>query len=781
VKSFERVQVGAQPLALVPSQGYYLVLDAGGRVHLVAQDDLSIKKRVNGLSEEATPQPKTMVLLGNGVVGYAQGHHYVLRSFINPEKFEKSFGWQIRTAKLAAVSERAKLLAVAVSKEGVNLYRTDGTLYACVPHSRADYSAMCFDETGRFLAVRGGNSFSIYDIATHRIILKHACEFPIVDLFFYEMGKIAVLLNDGGVLKVDLVLEKAERIGKFSFDPKCAVFHSSRHTLIATSTEGVLGAFDMDAREVLFAQAIAKRSFSFLHIEDKRLFAGFSDGGIRVYWFDTGLERLKEALNDENMRAGYEIVKSNFLLLTDRDIRAHLHQFWDEVMVPESYRYAAAGDNGGLLARAGVLMLMPSYKKRLQKTFQMRKHILAFNEACETAIVKAYSQARQNTLLRESPAFKNLEARYAEAVERSVDAVRRGDVLSAQRLLTPFSVIREKKDAIDHLIKAPESYLRAYDALLNDRMDLFFRTVREFGYLKNSLLYERFEREAKDLIRDLECAEEEGDIKEMQRIAKRLAKYQPYRKIAHRTIEKLKQFQKMAQSISQGLEEAVLESGMKYRYLAFSEPFLDFVRRYERVFETAHEHASRGESEEAFQQIVTIMEHHYLIDRCAMVMQIGYLQSMLNIEDKHTIDWNATLDHYSMSFGLNHLSEYVSETLGVQRNHDRFQGRFESRGYVDRFPLVDAVLKPHYEIEEEEVEKEISPQKIMMLAGVLFFIGVVGVIVFIFWDGVSEEYKLRRNLDSPVRFDKLKPQQKNSDEPGWDQKRESVEKAFGSN
>ena len=750
-----------QPICDVKQFGqFYVALDDNLKLHRITP---SIKKEKTFTVVKTDSLPLHKAILKGNIIGYA--NKKTLYALSIKDKKILPYRWYGGDVTTFASSSDGHYLAAGYPDGKVNIFSVDiGGIYASLSLECGTIKYLHFDSKSSLLLVLGErNRVIVHDTLFNRTICTIPTETRVSFGVFLEGFRLFCVHDNGDTSIMDIQTGKILSLNNNQIkNPTALATNTERDYAIIGDKNGKITVIHLKYNKILFTHEVEAQPVLGIKWVEKTLFFLFYDGKVRVYPLANDLQIVEESIKEQSFYAASHAIKKNTFLSLFSSIESKLDEIWNETIFPQTIDLILDGEEGKAREVAEPF-LHDVYKKKVYNLYaggsEVTQHFLKAYINNDYATI--FTLADQYPHLKKSTKYKVVNDEWELAFHKAFDVMKSGHKVKAGQILHPFNNTEKKKNLISLLINFPQIFIDADFYFKNRRVKEYFQHTAKNKILQNTPQYAKIIQEADKIKTSLEIAQEKGDIKVIVAYAKRLALYQPYRAMAKGVIDSIRGQILFQDFLKKDKIADIYHLAESHYEISQLPAFKKLHLPYEKAEKIAYRASYKGDTHTILNTLEPFLGIPTLKDKIAPIMKLAYLKQIESVPHPDLVDWRATLEYYSLYFGIDQDVRETMQKIGMEEMLYKMVGGKDRFGYR-KYDFVSSLIKEKTtEQMEAEKYKNIETKDrthlrnyLLVGGGILAFVIAVKLVTMIFSSSI-EAYKNDRRQGPYKLFEKI--------------------------
>ncbi len=554
-------------------------------------------------------------------------------------------------------------------------HKTKTTRY--VFNNQADYcSYAIFSSQNKFLFVSYFNKKNILLNLTNDIAIDIDYKHPIeLASFFDDDKKLFMADRYGNSIIYDCVINEIIHCHAiFTQWVTQVVLSINKQFLIIATRDNHVYLLNPFTNTIIKTLELEDYGVTSMDIAGNILILGFTNATIITIDLENKKDEFALHLKLEEYQKVKEILEYNSFLYTD-ELVVKFKLAFNQVL-DKAKCLITKNEHEQAITLVAPFMDFEECKKSFDTLFLQNDIIASFAEVIEiNDISKAYALANKYHIIQSLGMYEILEKQWEITFAKAKkileeDPLRGKD--TAKKILSTYENIPQKKSLIQRLLFDTAIFSKAETYIKHQKFEEYFMLVKQFSFLKETLLYAKVDNLAKNLYTKALNYQKENNMQKARTTYISLLLFPKYAQNATTELKHLDLIHQFENFIASEDIQNIYTLIEKHMFLTFLPIFEQFHKKFEKVMENAIEYRDTGNIASAvciLKPYLQIKELQMKIDNC---MKIGYLKQL---EDKnfHDLARKSLLEKYNYLFGLDNSLKTLFQKKGFQDEYQEFQ------------------------------------------------------------------------------------------------------------
>jgi len=705
----------------------FLLLDDTLRLHRITPTFK--KEKTFTLLKTATDRDKKLILSEGALAFTKQDKLYTLAI---KEKKVNSLTWFGEKINAISESHDGQYIAAGYNDGRVNVFLQTGEIYQSLVFECGNVKTLAFDDQSNLLLVVGDRSKTVvHDVMLNQTLAVIRTDIKIFKAVFLDNYKLFSINENGTTSIIDIKTSTVLSTHNNNIvNPTTIALNTSRDYGMVAEKNGKITVIFLERNKILFTHQLINKPVKKIKWVYETLFFLFDDGNVMIYPLLNDHKLVEKNIEERDYKTASLLLKKNTFLSLFSDIEKELDTIWTEEIFPQAMDLIL--DNRQEMAEELVDPFVHDvYKKKIFNLYTNHSEVV-------TNFLRAYENNDYSTVFALAETYPHLKKSYKYRVvndewelayKKAFDVMKNGFKAKANQILSPFNDVEIKKNLISVLTTFPKMFIDAEALFLSKHTSAYFTYATKNSVIKGTPEYKKLIDEAEKLLKKIEEAKKSGALKEVIVLSKQLANYGHYKKQAKDIIDSIRNrvlfldhvrknnFTEAYSLIEQTHEITEMDE--------FQKLYAEFARQEKEAYRLAYE----GKTGEILLLLREFLPIPLLKDKIASIVKISYLRHFIGVTEIELTDWKATIEYYSLFFGIDSDIKETTKQIGVEDVLYKIIGGKDKYGYR-KYDFIDDIVKMKTE-EQLKAEKRAAKKDHSHLYHLLILVGGIGVLAFI--------------------------------------------------
>lgn len=366
--------------------------------------------------------------------------------------------------------------------------------------------------------------------------------------------------------------------------------------LLVGSKDNIL--YLINKKDLSIQQKLEFNSFGIgaLKMIDHLLFVGFSDGEINIINTTRNEKEFQIAISLNKFEEATNHISSNVFLVTNDDYGKY-DDAWPEYLM-KAKDLIAKGQKIAAIKAVRPFFIDKNKEEEFKSCLGNAKHLAIFQKlVLDKEYVKAMQVADEKEFLKKTDEFRLVENSWYRTFQTAKEVVYEegpSGVDHAREMLQKYSVVKSKKQLIEHFLENFQLYIDADRHVKQKNFADYFLLVQANPFLQAEEIYRRIVMLGTQTFDKMKKNEYEENIDDAIKIGEYLRVFLPMKESVEKELIVLYQKREMITRLATDNAVAIYELVSKFPLLEGFRSFRIFHSRFVKKKQSATEHANYG-------------------------------------------------------------------------------------------------------------------------------------------------------------------------------------------